>query len=146
MTTEATKTTAGSSPVERHVRRAHWIADRRIVLSKRVALPETNKTMHLLAHLEETPMLRKDAAAYLGNKQFQKLVRAGAVTQFTDVNPDYANSTRGQRAMCEWVTRGDAEFKTRARAASTGNYSPTTVRWAVNVLRKLGYTVTDPSA
>ena len=145
MTTEATNTTAGSSPVERNVRRASWVAERRILLSKRVSLPETNKTMHLLAHLEQKPMLRKEAVAYLGNKQFQKLVRAGAVTQFTDVNPDYAECTRGGRPMCEWVTRGEADFKTRARAASTGNYSPTTVRWAVNVLRKLGYTVTDPS-
>ena len=68
------------------------------------------KTTQLIEALMRAPMKASHARNFAGNAQFAKLVKKGCIETYQDINHEYAESTGGQKPICQWVKLGHVEY------------------------------------
>jgi len=104
-----------------------------------IAMAKKNKTHELLLKLKDGPMKLADAAKFTSGKEtISRLIRAGAIEQYMDENPDYATGARGQRPICAYVKIGKIEYEAKI---ISNKASDATIAKAIRLLERNGYKV-----
>jgi len=97
------------------------------------------KVQDLLLKLKDGPMKLADAAKFTSGKEtISRLIRAGAIEQYMDENPDYATGARGQRPICAYVKIGKIEYEAKI---ISNKASDATIAKAIRLLERNGYKV-----
>lgn len=101
------------------------------------------KTQMVVDALKAAPMKATNAKKIAGSCQFDKLVKAGCVVIYEDINPDYATSTGGAKPLCHWARIGDVEYvhpRLGGRRPQPKGFAA-----AIRKLERAGYTVLPPN-
>ena len=103
------------------------------------------KTGLIIDALGLAPMKASNARKIAGSTQLEKLVKAGCVVIYEDINPDYARSTGGAKPLCQWVKIGATPY-VEPRMGGTRKAEAKGIAAAILKLERAGYTVLPPNA
>jgi hypothetical protein len=109
------------------------------------------KTTQLIEALKRAPMKASHARALASRAQFAKLVERGCITKYQDINPEYAQSTGGQKPICQWVKLGAVEYVEPYWGGKKGGVRDSSnlsvrIEKAVELLTAYGYSILPPNA